>query len=84
VSKKQTRGKTRSKALSKPRAKNLEELVKAGVEKFMLKDSTIYDFMKALRSTEKRANVTPHPLTRDVFSRIVKEAVLKKKQQASR
>jgi DNA-binding NarL/FixJ family response regulator len=80
---KQTRKKW-SRARSRQRAQNLEELVKAGVERFMLKDSTIEDFMKALRSTEKRVDGTPHPLTRDVFSRIVKEAVLKKKRGASR
>jgi DNA-binding NarL/FixJ family response regulator len=60
----------------------VEALVKAGVERFMLKDATIDDFLKMIRSAAKRESASPHLLTRAVFSRIVKAAIRKKEQQS--
>jgi DNA-binding NarL/FixJ family response regulator len=56
-------------------------MVKTGVERFMLKDATIADFMKMIRSAAKRESDSPHPLTRSVFSKIVKAAIRKREQQ---
>jgi DNA-binding NarL/FixJ family response regulator len=61
--------------------KEVEALVKAGVERFMLKDATIADFLKTIRSAARRESISPHPLTRSVFSRIVKAAIKKRDQQ---
>jgi len=46
----------------------------------MLKRATIEEFRNLLRAAAGKGSHTPHPLTRAVFSRIVKEAVSKQKQ----
>jgi len=44
----------------------------------MLKRATINEFRNMLRSATRTGADTPHPLTRAVFSKIVKEAVRKR------
>ncbi len=63
--------------------RELEKLVRDGVEEFMLRDATIYDFVSMIRSAGKQIPVAPHPLTQAVFSRIVKAAVKKRREVAS-
>ena len=62
----------------------IEKLVKVGVERFMLRGATIADFLKTIRSAARREGVSPHPLTRAVFSRIVKEAIKKHDREESK
>jgi hypothetical protein len=74
----QKRVQTRTKRGSK--RYELEKLVRAGVERFMLEDATIFDFLRTIRSAAKRESISRHPLTRSVFSRIVKQAIKKREQ----
>ncbi|MBI5470791.1 MAG: hypothetical protein HY961_00455 [Ignavibacteriae bacterium] len=80
----QTRKSVRPTRRGQADAQQLEKLVRAGVEQFMLRDATIYDFLKMLRSASRRESVAPHPLTRGVFSKIVKEAIKKRRQQKTK
>lgn len=62
--------------------RELEDFVRAGVERFLLKDVTIAEFLQTIRTAAKRESIAPHQLTRAVFSRIVKQAIRKQRQQA--
>jgi DNA-binding NarL/FixJ family response regulator len=61
--------------------KELENLVRVGVESFILKDATMDEFLRTMRSAAKKESVYSHQLTRSVFSRIVKQAIRKRKQR---
>jgi DNA-binding NarL/FixJ family response regulator len=58
--------------------------VRAGVERFILKDATMGSFLKTLRSASGNGGVYSHQLTGPVLSRIVREAVRKRKQKQKR
>jgi len=58
---------------------DIAELVKAGVDGFILKGATFDDFLRVIRSAAESELVSPTSLTR-----IVKHAVTKKKQKAGR
>jgi len=51
------------------------EFVEAGVSGFILKDATIADFLKTIRSVVKGIQVLPPNLTGSLFSQIVDHAV---------
>ncbi len=51
------------------------EFVQAGVSGFILKDATIADFLKTIRSVVKGLQVLPPNLTASLFSQIVEHAV---------
>ena len=61
--------------------KELENLVRVGVESFILKDATMDEFLRTMRSAAMKESVYSHQLTRSVFSRIVKQAIRKRKQR---
>lgn len=49
--------------------------VKEGVSGFILKDATLNDFLKTIRSVAKGVKVLPAPLTTSLFSHIVEHAL---------
>lgn len=51
------------------------EFVQAGVSGFILKDATIVDFLKTIRSVAKGLQILPPNLTGSLFSQIVEHAV---------
>ena len=53
-------------------------MVKAGVEQFILKEATIDDFFRTLRSAAGRNYVYSHQLTQSLFSKIVRQALKKR------
>jgi DNA-binding NarL/FixJ family response regulator len=81
--------KTNSKqvAASKRRSGKAEEeileLVRAGVERFILKKATVEDFLRTMRAASEKEEIYSHQLTRSVFSRIVKEAIRKRNLKRS-
>lgn len=50
------------------------EFVKAGASGFILKEATVRDFLKTIRSVAKGAKVLPARLTGSLFSQIVEDA----------
>jgi DNA-binding NarL/FixJ family response regulator len=56
----------------------LLEIVRTGVERFILKDATVEEFLKMIRSLTEKENAYSHQLTRNAFSRIVKQAIKKR------
>ena len=55
------------------------EFVQAGVSGFILKDATVNDFLKTIRSVAKGFQVLPPNLTGSLFSQIVEHAVNRSK-----
>ena len=55
------------------------DLVRGGVERFVLGDANMMSFQKAIRTAAKRGENSTHPLTGAAFRRIVKEAMRKRK-----
>jgi DNA-binding NarL/FixJ family response regulator len=53
----------------------LVEFVKAGVAGFILKDATLHDFLKTIRSVVNGFKVLPSPMTGSLFSQIVEHAL---------
>ncbi|MCW9065875.1 MAG: response regulator transcription factor [Ignavibacteriaceae bacterium] len=51
------------------------EFVQAGVAGFILKDATVNDFLKTIRSVAKGLQVLPPNLTGSLFSQIVEHAI---------
>ena len=51
------------------------EFVQAGVSGFILKDATVHDFLKTIRSVAEGNKVLPNNLTDSLFSQIVEYAV---------
>src|SRR5664280_399607 len=51
------------------------EFVQAGVSGFILKDASIADFLKTIRSVYQGAQVLPPNLTGSLFSQIVEDAI---------
>ncbi|MDL1892736.1 hypothetical protein FBQ87_07585 [Sphingobacteriales bacterium CHB3] len=70
------------KKTSRPnKRKSIEDFVKEGVERFIMRESTIEDFLKTMRSASGKGFAYTHQLTQEVFSKIVKEAIRKRKRQ---
>jgi DNA-binding NarL/FixJ family response regulator len=59
----------------------IENAVKEGVERFILKDSTIADFMKTIRAASKKEYVYSHQLNKNRFQAIVKKAIQKRNRR---
>jgi DNA-binding NarL/FixJ family response regulator len=72
----------------KPRSSKAEEeilaLVRTGVERFILNDATIEDFLTTIRDVADKGKTHPHQLTRSAFSKIVKEAIRKRNLRRSK
>jgi DNA-binding NarL/FixJ family response regulator len=51
------------------------EFVKAGVAGFILKDATLHEFLKTIRSVVKGVKVLPPPMAGSLFSQIVEHAL---------
>ena len=68
------------------KALEVERMVKEGVEQFILKEATIDDFLRTLRSAAGDNYVYSHQLTQSLFSKIVRQALMKrtKRLQISR
>jgi two-component system NarL family response regulator len=58
-----------------PAQSEVVEFVKAGVAGFILKDATIDDFLRTIRSVAEGHKVLPPSLTQSLFSHIVEYAV---------
>ncbi len=59
----------------------IEQLVKAGVDRFILKDATIAEFMKTIRTASKKEYVYAHQLNKTRFLQIVKAAIQKRNRR---
>jgi DNA-binding NarL/FixJ family response regulator len=55
------------------------EFVQAGVSGFILKDATVNDFLKTIRSVAKGRQILPPNLTGSLFSQIVEQAIIESK-----
>jgi hypothetical protein len=60
------------------------DLVRDGVEKFILKDANILAFQRAVLAASKGGRDSTNPLTRAAFRRIVKEATRKRKMRMTK
>jgi DNA-binding NarL/FixJ family response regulator len=58
-----------------PTQADVLEFVQAGVSGFILKDATIKDFLKTIRSVARGFQVLPYNLTGSLFSQIVEHAI---------
>jgi len=58
-----------------PTQEDVYEFVRAGVAGFILKDATVDDFLRTIRSVAQGGKVLPQPLTGSLFSQIVEHAV---------
>jgi DNA-binding NarL/FixJ family response regulator len=59
-------------------------LVRSGVERFILKNATVEDFLRTIRVVGDDQKAYSHQLTRSVFSRIVREAIKKRNVRKSK
>jgi hypothetical protein len=67
-----------------PNTTSVMDLVRVGVERFVLKDANMMSFQKAIRTAAKRGAESHHPLTGAAFRRIVKEALRERKMRVGR
>lgn len=65
-----------------PTQADILEFVQAGVSGFILKDATINDFLKTIRSVAKGFQVLPTNLTGSLFTQIIESAVNELKPSA--
>lgn len=63
-----------------PVRSDIVAFVEAGVSGFILKDASIVDFLKTIRSVSKGKKVLPATLTNSLFSQIIDHAVKKEKE----
>jgi DNA-binding NarL/FixJ family response regulator len=61
-----------------PVQEDVIEFVRAGANGFIVKDATIDDFVKTIRSVSKGADVVPQSLTGTLLSHIAEQAVSRK------
>ncbi len=59
-------------------------LVRTGVERFVLKNAAVEDFFRTIRAVTEKERVYSHQLTRSAFSKIVKDAIKKRKLRRSK
>jgi hypothetical protein len=57
------------------------DLVRVGVERFVLKDANMMSFLNTVHAAAKKGKNSTHPLTGAAFRRIVREAVRKRKMR---
>jgi two-component system nitrate/nitrite response regulator NarL len=60
-----------------PAQEDVIEFIKAGANGFIVKDATVEDFVRTIRSVAEGADVVPPALTRTLLSHIVDQAVLR-------
>jgi hypothetical protein len=58
----------------------LLELIRSEVKRFVLHDAPIATFQKAVRDASRAGKFSSHPLSGTEFRRIVKEAVIQRRQ----
>ena len=58
-----------------PSQNDVLEFVQAGVSGFILKDATVNDFLKTVRSVARGSQILPPNLTNSLFSQIVDHAI---------
>lgn len=75
---------TRRKRTPVRKTASVLDLVRAGVERFVLKDATIISFRRSIRAASEKGGMWAHPLTGSSFRRIVKEAVQERKRRIRR
>jgi len=61
------------------RRSDLVKLVKAGVERFILENATMEEFLRTLRMAGEPESLYAHQLTGSVLSRIVRQAIDRRK-----
>jgi DNA-binding NarL/FixJ family response regulator len=67
-----------------PADEDVMEFVDAGVSGFMMKDATVEDLVKTIRTVAEGAHVLPPRTAGTLFSRIAKDAVAKGRPEALR
>jgi DNA-binding NarL/FixJ family response regulator len=67
-----------------PTQLDIVEFVQAGASGFILKNATVADFLKTIRSVAHGENVLPPPLTDSLFTHVVKYALNKGMRNVSR
>jgi DNA-binding NarL/FixJ family response regulator len=67
-----------------PTQSDIVEFVQAGASGFILKDATVEDFLRTIRSVTRGEKVLPPPLTGSLFSHVVEYAVKKGKGQLNK
>jgi DNA-binding NarL/FixJ family response regulator len=67
-----------------PTEADVLEFVRAGVSGFILKDATMEDFLKTIRSVARGVKVLPSAMTGSLFSQIIEHAVNGPKKSAAR
>ena len=65
-----------------PLHEDILEFVRAGVSGFLLKDATIDDFLRTIRSVAKGNKILPPHLTESLFSQIVDHAITSSKKSS--
>jgi hypothetical protein len=58
--------------------RELLTLVRSGVERFILDNTTVADLLRTIRDVTEKEQTYAHQLTKSVFSKIVKEAIRKR------
>jgi len=58
-----------------PAQSDIVEFVEAGASGFILKDATIADFLRTVRSVARGSKVLPPPLTGSLFSHVIEHAL---------
>jgi hypothetical protein len=61
------------------RSTGVVTLIKAGVERFILENATMEEFLRTLRLAGEPENLYTHQLTGSVLTRIVRRAISKRK-----
>ena len=71
------------KSRSRKAEKEILQLVRTGVERFILRNATMEEFLRTTRAVAEKEEVYAHQLTRSVFAKIVKEAIRKRNLRKS-
>jgi len=79
-------GMPRSVGRSRPagRTTDIVNLIKTGVERFILENATMEEFLRTLRLAGEPESLYTHQLTGSVLSRIVRQAIKKRKPKRRR
>jgi len=72
---------TKRRKVASRKTSDILDLVKAGVERFILKDAPIGDFQRAVRLAAKNGELSSHPITGVVFRDIVRRAIQERKRK---
>ncbi len=67
-----------------PTQSDIVEFVQAGASGFILKDATVQEFLRTIRSVAHGGEVLPPPLTDSLFSHVVEYALRNGKEQLNR